>query len=95
MARLLSLASHFPEHVIDHFAVLVLRAEQDDIGVLTHSDRVVRWPVEQVAAMDFFTAAVRIGHRERTLQDIAPVRSLAKIVLQPLKERGDIGACGE
>ena len=41
-----ALASHFAQHVIYDLAVLVLWAEQDDLGILADFDRVSGRPVE-------------------------------------------------
>ena len=46
------LSAHHALHVVDDPVVLLLRAEQDDLGVLPDPHRVPRRPVEQVTALD-------------------------------------------
>ena len=41
-------AGHLGKHVVHHFGVLGVRAEQDHFRVLHHSNAVSRRPVEQV-----------------------------------------------
>jgi hypothetical protein len=42
-------------------------------------------PVEQVTAIVQFPGAVCVCEDEFTLQQVAPVRTLAKVALQPLE----------
>ncbi len=60
-------ASHLAQHVIYDLAVLVLRAEQDDLGISADFYRVSRRPVEQVTPVDHFLCAVCVGDGEFTL----------------------------
>jgi len=60
------------EHVINDLTMFVLRAEQDDFGILADFNSVSRWPVEQVTAVDHFMCTVCVGDGEFTLQQVAP-----------------------
>jgi hypothetical protein len=84
------LAAHLAKHVIYDLTMLVLRTEQDDLGIIADFDRVSGWPVEQVTAVDHFICAVCVGDGEFTPQQVAPVRGLAQVALQPLEERRDV-----
>ena len=83
------------QHVINDLTMLMLRTEQNDLGVLTDLDRVPRWPVEQVSTTNDFVRTICIGDCEFALQYISPVRSLAEITLHSLKQRSDIRAGAE
>ncbi|HUW54281.1 MAG TPA: hypothetical protein VMV99_12780, partial [Rhodanobacter sp.] len=80
------LASHLAQHVVYDFTVLVLRAEQNDLGILTDFDCVPGRPVEQVTTADYFARSICIGNGEFTLQHVTPMRGLAQIALQALKQ---------
>jgi hypothetical protein len=84
-------AAHLCEHVIDDFGVLVLRAEHDDFGVLVDLHRVSGRPMEQVAAGEGFFAAIGIRDGDFALHQVAPVRRLAQVALQPPEQRRDVG----
>lgn len=62
------LARHLTQHVVYDLAVLVLRTEQNDLGVFTHSHRVSGRPVEQVAAVYHFLCVVCVGDGKFSLQ---------------------------
>src|SRR5512143_1943189 len=87
--------AHLLQHVIYDLTVLVLRTEQYDLGIFADFYRVSGRPVEQVTAFVLFLSAVCVSNCEFTLQQVAPVRRLAKIALQPLEQRRDICPCGE
>jgi hypothetical protein len=52
------LTDHLFMHVVYHCAVLLLWTEEYHLGIGTNFDRVPRWPVEQVAAVNHFFCAV-------------------------------------
>lgn len=93
--RRASLAPRLFNHVVDNLAMLVLRAEHNDLRVSIDAHIVPRWPVEQVIGADCFLLADRIGRGEFTTQHKAPMGTLAEVSFQPLEERGGIHARGK
>ena len=47
-------SAHLAQHVIYDLTVLVLRTEQNELGIFADSYRVSGWPVEWVTALDLF-----------------------------------------
>ena len=78
-------------HVIDHLAVLVLRAEHDDLGIGVDPHVVSRRPVEQVVGADrlLFPGVVVVSC---PAHDETPVRTLAEFAFQALEQRGGVDA---
>ncbi|MDV7242268.1 MULTISPECIES: DUF4158 domain-containing protein [Rhodococcus] len=73
--------------MVEDPAVFLLWTEQDDLRVLTGSDRVAGRPVEQVTADDRFLGAVCISNRKLTGQqgvkyEAAKVRAVAEQAIQ-------------
>ena len=81
--------------MVDHMAMLVLRAEHDDLGVLVNFHIVTGRPIEKVIGVDGFLIARRIGRGQPTLQHIAPVRRLTEVAFQPLKEGSGVHSGGQ
>jgi hypothetical protein len=54
--------------VLHHFILFALRAEQDDLGILSDFDGVSRRPAGQVAAAEILGPFAFAGHREFDLQ---------------------------
>ena len=77
--------------MINYTGVLVLRAEQDELAVPGDPNRVSRWPVEQVPGRDLLLGPVAKGDAQLAVDQVAPVRRLAEVVLEPLQERRDVG----
>ena len=48
--------------MFDYGAMFLLRAEEDDLGVLANGDGMAGRPVEQIAAEDRVFRAVRVSH---------------------------------
>src|ERR1044072_2121290 len=90
-ASLLRARTHLVEHVIQHPGVLGLRAEQDDLRVLSAAHAVPRGPEEELTAADHFLVATGIGDGELALDQVAPVRRVAQVALQALEEWRDVG----
>jgi hypothetical protein len=80
------------DHVVDHKAVFMLRAEHDDFRVRIDLNVVPRGPVEKVIRFDCLLRTFRIGGGELAVQDETPVRTLAHIAFQPLEQRGRVHA---
>src|SRR4030088_981716 len=72
-SRLRSLALCLFNHVVDDVAMLVLRAEHDDLRVSINPHIVPRWPIEQVIRVDFLLLASRIGRGERAAHHETPM----------------------
>jgi len=91
------LSIHLPYHVIDDVRVRMLRTEHNDLRIFVHFHVVTRWPIEQVVRRHRLLHACRIGRRQAALEDKSPMRTLAKIAIQPLKQRRrvDTGRQGE
>src|SRR3954453_3870969 len=87
-----SCARHRREHVVHHVAVLVLGAEQHDLGVLDDAHAVPGRPVEEVLCHTLLCGAVGVGHDQGAGDDVPPVRGLAGVVLEALEQRRDVGA---
>jgi hypothetical protein len=85
------LAGHPGANVIDDFAVLVLRAEQNDFGIFIGSHGVSGRPVKEVAGTDYFLL-VRKGHGEFSLQKVSPVWRLTTVALKPFQQRRNVRA---
>src|SRR3990167_1309628 len=83
-------SGHLVQHFVDHFAMFVLRTEQDDFGVFSHLHRMAGRPIEQVAAANHFVSPIRVAHGQLALDHIAPVWRLAHVTLQALQQRRDI-----
>ena len=81
------LALNLLDHVIDHVAVLPLRAEHDDLGVSVYFDVVPGRPVEKVIRLHRLPHALRIGRRDLPSQDEAPAGALAEVAFQSLEKR--------
>ena len=73
-------------HVIDHPAVLVLRAEHDDLGIRVDPHVVAGRPIEQIVGAHRFLRPAGVRGGELSLHDEAPVRTLAKIAFQALEQ---------
>jgi hypothetical protein len=90
-----SLALGLFNHVIDHLAVLVLRAKHDDLRISIDPDIVPRRPVEKIISADCLLLAGGIGRGELTAKHEAPMGTLTKVSLQPLEKWGGIYAGGK
>jgi len=71
--------------VVDDVAMLMLRAEHDNLRVGVNLHIVPRWPVEQVIGADCLLLAGRIGRGELTAQYEAPMGTLTEVSFQPLE----------
>ena len=64
--------------------MLNLRTEKNDLSILANLHCVPWRPIEQIATRNGLFLTVRIGDRHLTLDQIAPVGRLAKVILQTL-----------
>src|SRR3977135_936167 len=93
--RLGYLALGLFDHVVDDVAMLLLRAEHDDLRVSINPHIVPRRPVEEVIGADSLPLAGCIGRGDVTTQHEAPVGTLTEVSFQPLEQRGGIHAGGK
>ena len=84
------LTFHLRYHVVDDTAVLVLRAEHDDLRVCIDFYIVPGWPVKQIVCVDRLLHTVRVSYGELAVHDETPMWALAQIPFQSLKQRGGI-----
>jgi len=82
-------------HVIDHLGVLPLRAEHDDLRVGRDLHVVPGGPVEQVGRLDRLPLAGRVRRGQLPAQDVAPVRALAEVAVQPLEQGRGVHSGGQ
>ena len=73
--------------MIDDVGMRVLRAEHNNLRVLVHSYIVPRGPVEEVICHHALLLARAVCRRETAFNDKSPMRALAQISIQSLKER--------
>src|SRR5690606_24605872 len=85
----------FPDHVVDHLGVLVLRAEHDDAGVLIDPHIMTGGPVEEVVGCHCLLLARGIRGGDPAIQDEAPMRTLTQIALEALEQGRRIDTLGE
>src|ERR1700716_168409 len=78
------LALYLLDHVVDDAAVLVLRAEHDDLRVGIHLHIVPRRPVEKIVRVDRLPRAIPIGCGDLAAQDKSPVGALTEVAFQAL-----------
>lgn len=78
--------------MFDHGPVRFLRTEHHDVGVFFRSDAVPGRPVEDISGLRCFFAAIAIDRSDSAIQDIAPMGTLAAVVLKSVKQFGKIGA---
>ena len=67
--------------MLDDVTVLVLGTEHDNAGVLVYMYVVSRGPVEQIVLPNGLLSALCIRRGDLTLQNIAPVRTLAEVAV--------------
>lgn len=85
-------ARQFSMKMINHFAVFVLGAEEDYLGVHTYFNGVAWRPIEKISSGNNLFMTVRVSDGDFTFDHVAPVRSLAQIVLKSFQQRCDIHA---
>src|SRR5680860_173185 len=76
--------------VVHHRAVAHLGAEQDQLGVLLDAHAVSGRPVEHVSGGAAVEGAVGVGDDDITLDDVAPVRGGAGVVLESGKQGREV-----
>src|SRR5690606_41039185 len=72
--------------------MFMLGAEHDDIGGFVHPDVVAWRPIEEIVLAHRLFVSPRIGGGDPPIEDKPPVRALAGIAIQPLKQRRRIDA---
>ena len=68
-------------------------AEADQLEVFQHNSGMSGFHIKCFASSEYFGAFIFINNLYGTLYDIAPMRHLAMIILQSLKQGGEIRTC--
>jgi hypothetical protein len=84
----------FPQMFNDG-AVLLLRAERDDLRIPGYRHGVAGQPVEKAAAVDGLFRAVPVSHFDLALNYIAKVRRMTQVALQTFQQRCNVPAPSE
>src|SRR5215203_1529842 len=87
-------ALHLLPYVIDNVCELLRRVDVDVFRIFVTPRRVTWCRVPHLASPNSLLTAIGVPQVERTLENIAPMRALAHVVLEPLEDRRTICACG-
>jgi hypothetical protein len=79
-------------NVINHCAVFMLGRKEDDLRVFGGANSVAGRPVEEVATVHRFFAAVGVSHDHLPFDQETPMRGLAEVVLKSLQQTGEISS---
>ena len=73
-------------------AVFLLRAKENDFGVLGNRDGMARGPVEKIAAEDEVFRAIQVGYGDFAFDQIAPMGRLTEVIFEALEQGRDVDA---
>jgi hypothetical protein len=73
--------------------MLALRTEKDELRVLDRAHAVPRRPVKKVAFFASLDFTVDVRHLEFSREHVAPMRSMAGVVLETFQERRNVSTC--